>query len=328
MQPTENEQDSDLDSEAAAWAARLDARPGEAMPELEAWLARDPRRTGALLRAQAILAALAGEAEDAERAVQPGSDSMAPPAMHGIAGRRWRAAVVGGLTAIAAAVALFLIWPGTMQVYETETGEIKQIALADGSAMAIDARSRLEVAFDSNVRLIRLNNGRAIFRATKGDRRPFVVKVGTVTITDIGTEFQVLDDPLSDTIEVLVTEGVVEVDNGAQRMNIVAGQRLRVGRSTQQTARLSPEVLASRDIVRMIAWREGRLELDGETLAETVVHLNRTNRVQIRIADPSLGKKALFGTFLASDPRGFAEAVAVSLDTRMSEKDGVIVLGS
>lgn len=318
-----------MDSEAAAWAARLDARPDEAVPELEAWLARDPRRTGALLRAQAILAALGGLEADAGTVAQENSDSAAQSARRSSPGRRWLVMAGSGLTGLAAAAAamMFLALPGTMQVYETETGEIKQIALADGSAMAIDARSRLEVDYDNKVRLIRLNNGRAIFRAAKGDRRPFVVKVGAVTITDIGTEFQVLDDPRSDTIEVLVTEGVVAVYRGAQRVTMAAGQRLRVGRGKQQPGRLTPEVLATRDTLRITAWREGRLELDGETLAETVAHLNRTNRLQIVIADPALGRKALFGTFLASDPRGFAEAVAVSLDARITEKDGVIVMG-
>ena len=317
-----------MDSEAAAWAARLDARPDEAVPELEAWLARDPRRTGALLRAQAILAALGGLEADAGMAAQENSDSAAQPVRRSSPGRRWLVMASSGLTGLAAVAAMmFLALPGTLQVYETETGEIKQIALADGSAMAIDARSRLEVDYDNEVRLIRLNNGRAIFRAAKGDRRPFVVKVGEVTITDIGTEFQVFDDPRSGTIEVLVTEGVVVVDSGAQRVTMAAGQRLRVGRGKQQPTRLTPEALATRDTLRITAWREGRLELDGETLAETVAHLNRTNRLQIVIADPALGKKALFGTFLASDPRGFAEAVAVSLDTRITEKDGAIVMG-
>jgi transmembrane sensor len=325
VQPTENEQARDVDNEAAAWAARLDARPDETLPILDEWLASDPRRSGALLRAQAILATLSGQSTETDEPAGDSHDLTPSSAMPPSSARRWLMAASG---ALAATAALFLTLDDTALVYETQTGEIKQIALADGSAMAIDARSRLEVDYDSSARRIRMENGRVIFRAAKADPRPFVVEVGTVTITDIGTEFQVFDDPGSDAIEVLVTEGVVQVDTRSTRLTLVAGQRLRVSRSGVQTTDLKPELLPTRDMLRTTAWREGRLELDGETLNEAVAHLNRTNRVQIMIADPALGSKELFGTFQTSDPRGFAQAIAVSLDTAITERGGVIVIGS
>ena len=48
----------DVDATAAAWAARLDAGPlsAAAAAALAAWTAGDPRRAGALARAQAVLA--------------------------------------------------------------------------------------------------------------------------------------------------------------------------------------------------------------------------------------------------------------------------------
>ena len=52
------ESSRDVDARAAAWAARLDAGPlsAEAAAALAAWTAGDPRRAGALARAQAVLA--------------------------------------------------------------------------------------------------------------------------------------------------------------------------------------------------------------------------------------------------------------------------------
>ena len=73
---------------------------------------------------------------------------------------------------------------------------------------------------------------------------------------------------------------------------------------------------------------EGRLELDGDTLAEAIAQLNRANQVQIVIADPSLAGEELHGAFRMNDPRGFAQAVAISLDTAITERDGQISLGS
>lgn len=308
-----------MDSQAAAWAARIDACAGKPLPELDAWLAADPRHSGALLRAQAILALLSADADAAREDVE-----SAPPAR---TIRRWLLAGGGALAAIAATVALFLAMPRPAEVYETGAGEVQQIALADGSAMAIDAHSKVAVDFDGDARRITMTSGRAIFRAAKGDERPFQVVVGALTITDIGTEFQVVDDPATKLIAVLVTEGEVRIDGPGLRRNLVAGQSIRVARSGGPLIGSENQALSTRDILRATAWREGRLELDGDTLAETIAQLNRANQVQIVIGDPSLAEEELHGGFRMNDPRGFAQAVAVSLDTTITERDGTITLG-
>ncbi|KPP94452.1 FecR family protein [Erythrobacter sp. HL-111] len=308
-----------MESEAATWAARIDARAGEPLPELDAWLAEDPRHTGALLRAQSILALLSEDSDVLREADEP-----APPAR---SIRRWLLAGGGAIAAMAAAVTLFLAMPRPPAIYETGAGEVQQIALADGSAMAIDARSRLAVDFDGDARRITMSNGRAIFRAAKGDDRPFQVVVGAITITDIGTEFQVYNDPASKLIEVLVTEGEVQIDGPGLRLNLVAGQTIRVAPTGGRPIGSGSQSLSTRDILRTTAWREGRLELDGDTLAEAVAQLNRANQVQIVIADPGLAGQELHGEFRMSDPRGFAQAVAVSLNTTFAEQNGTITLG-
>lgn len=309
-----------MDSEAAAWAARIDACVGGPLPEMDSWLAADPRHTGALLRAQAILALLGADldvAREADVAFQPAQSI-----------KRWLVVGGGAIAAMAAGTALFLAMPRPASIYETGAGEVQQIALADGSAMAIDARTRVEIDFRGAARRISMTNGRAIFRAAKGDDRPFQVVIGAITITDIGTEFQVYDDPTSATIEVLVTEGEVRIDGLGQSMSLLAGQKVRFARSGRGPIGSGGEAISTRDILRRTAWREGRLELDGDTLAEAIAQLNRANQVQIVIADPSLAGEELHGAFRMNDPRGFAQAVAVSLDAAITERDGQIRLGS
>lgn len=308
-----------MDSEAAAWAARIDARAGEPLHELDLWLDADPRHNGALLRAQAILALLGDDLEAAHEPV----DAVQPTRSFA----RWLLAGGGAIAAIAAAIALFIALPRSAVIYETGAGEVQQVGLADGSAMAIDAKSRVEVDFDNTARRIRMANGRAIFRAAKGDNRPFQVLVGAVTITDIGTEFQVFDDRAGNRIHVLVTEGEVRIEGPGLRVNLIAGQTIKVARSGGQPIGSGGERLSTQELLRTTAWREGRLELDGDTLAEAVAQLNRANQVQIVVTDRKLGEKELYGSFRMNDPRGFAQAAAVSLDADMSERDGKIMLG-
>lgn len=58
MKTTRRETSAEIDSDAAAWATRLDR--GTLTPDeqatLHAWASADPRRQGALARAMAILA--------------------------------------------------------------------------------------------------------------------------------------------------------------------------------------------------------------------------------------------------------------------------------
>ncbi|WP_194745213.1 TonB-dependent receptor plug domain-containing protein [Thermaurantiacus tibetensis] len=115
-------------------------------------------------------------------------------------------------------------------------------------------------------------------RAAKDDR-PFKVPVGRIAMTDIGTEFQVFDDRAAGQIEVLVTEGKVLVESPSERRSLLAGQRVRPGRNGCFPATLDAEQLSTRDILRTTAWREGRLDLDGETLAGAVARRRTGNAI-------------------------------------------------
>lgn len=312
-----------MDAEAARWAARIDASPQEHSRSLDLWLAEDPRRAGALLRAQAILHAL-GSTQEADQGADIDTEaSIARPTRSLL---KWLP--VGGM-AVAASLAVVVLYPRISQpstIYQTDSGETRQIALADGSAVAIDARSQLEVDYSGTRRTINLREGRAIFRVTKQDDRPFQVVVGDITITDIGTEFQVNDDPKRGRVEVLVIEGEVRIDSPSGRFNLTAGRTVELDRTTVGPVKASGMPLSTNEIARTTAWREGRLELDGDTLAEAVDQLNRGNQVQIVLKDRELAMKELHGAFRMNDPRGFAEAVAIGLGAEFSEQNGTIIL--
>ena len=50
-----------------------------------------------------------------------------------------------------------------------------------------------------------------------------------------------------------------------------------------------------------IAWRERLMVFRGDTLADVVEQVNRYNRTQVRIADPSVAARRLSGTFNVDD---------------------------
>jgi transmembrane sensor len=71
------------------------------------------------------------------------------------------------------------------------------------------------------------------------------------------------------------------------------------------------------EVQRELAWQNGRLAFEGQSLSEAVAEFARYSDTRIIIADPSLGKEEIAGLFRATDPVGFAETVAVSLRARV-----------
>jgi transmembrane sensor len=304
----------EIDDEAADWAARVDGRELDADRDeaLQAWLTGDPRRAGAFLRAQAAISfldrgrALAG----ADLDVEPERPSR-------------RALLTGAGGAVAAAVAggaVFLT--SRHQRLDTRLGEIRRVPLADGSLVAINTTTALDVTMKPKSRQILLRRGEAWFQVAKDAERPFVVSAGRVRVRAVGTAFSVRRD--GDGVDVMVTEGVVETwveGQSGPRQRLSAGNRIQlVGYSAPVVAE-SPS-----EIERSLAWRNGEIALDGESLGDAASQFNRYNSRQIVIDDTDLARERFVGLFRTNEPESFAAAVAATIGAKVSEDDKIIRL--
>ncbi|NLS27908.1 hypothetical protein S2M10_29100 [Sphingomonas sp. S2M10] len=308
---------SRLDDEAARWAARIDASPDTAPPGLDRWLGADPAHAGALLRAQATLVMLGGTAPEALAL------DTEPPARP--RARLWWIGSAGAALAASLAAAALLL-PSRGEAIRTGIGDVRSVALQDGSSIAVDARSDLVTRIGSTARTVALHDGKALFRVRHDAAAPFRVTVGDVTITDIGTVFQVDADRAAETVDVLVSEGVVDVAAPGGSFRLSAGQRARFALNGAAAATI--ERVDAPGIDRALGWTSGRLDLDGETLGEAVAELNRHNQLQIRLANPALAGEKLYGAFRIDDPAGFAQSVAIGLDTRARIGSDAILIGN
>jgi transmembrane sensor len=91
----------------------------------------------------------------------------------------------------------------------TKIGGLHTLDLPDGSVVHLNTDSRVEVQFTRAQRRVRLARGEAHFTVAKNSARPFVVMAGDIEMRAVGTAFNVRLHP--STVEVLVTEGAVEV---------------------------------------------------------------------------------------------------------------------
>lgn len=305
---------TEIDAEAARWLLRLDrhGRTPELEAELEAWQSEDPRRKGAFLRAEAAWTMM-------DRAGWNDS-SKGKPHPRTILTRR-HALLGGGIAAGLAAVGIYMLKPSD---YATEVGEVRLLPLSDGSVAQINTASSIQVALHPDKRIVRMDQGEAWFQVAKDKSRPFIVEAGSVRVRAVGTAFSVRRR--QNGADVMVTEGVVETWTEGTRdkpVRLTAGEKAYVSEAEQ----VNRIVAAPSEIDRELAWREGNIDLAGESLADAVAEFNRHNRRKLVIADPSIAAEPLYGVFHANDPQGFALAVRVSLDVEVHVSESQILIG-
>jgi len=313
-----------IDAEAAGWAARLDRGPLSAEDEaaLQAWLDGDARSLGAFGRVRAL--ALSSERA---RALGPDFDpasfeSVVPT--HSKYVPRRRVMQVGGAIAAAALISTggawqFLRHPGR---FVTGKGETKVVALKDGSVVTLNTASEIQVNYSDTVRAVELVRGEALFDVAKNKAQPFVVAAGDTSVRVVGTSFSVRRIDTAP-IQVLVREGTVEVFKPAQSTKPV-----RISANSMAVAQADNAIAAmpvpAAQVHRQMAWQNGQIAFEGETLAQAAEEFSRYSDTRIVIEDSGLAKEEIAGLFKATDPVGFAQTIAISLNAHAKIEEGEV----
>lgn len=322
----------DIDQAASDWAARLDhgPLPPEADQALQAWLSGDPRRKGALLRAQAL-----SMMSEAAQALGPSFDPAAfePARRSRFAGvsRRQALAWSGAGAAAASLAALGVALPAAGAVISTERGEIRLTPLKDGSTVLLNTESRIRVMYSQGERRVTLLKGEAYFSVARDEQRPFIVEVNGRRLRAAQAGFRVrkLD---RDPVDVLVNQGQVDIapqGQSAAAPALVVGPNMRVVLSElvgDRTVSEHPQSIAPEAVTRELAWRDGKLAFEGETLKQAAETFARYSDTRIQIRDPALAREPVTGLFTANDPVGFSRAIARVFDARLEQEGGDVVL--
>lgn len=321
---------AEIDQAAAAWAAKVDRGLTAAEEaDLMAWQASDPRCMGAYARTRAVAlhtqrAAALGDAYQ-PRKIPEGKQPMR------LSRRRLLFAACAASVGAAGFGALSLFFFGGGQRYRTRKGEIRQIALADGTVITMNTDSELSVALTDARRDVRLIQGEALFSVAHDRRRPFYVSAGQTSIRVVGTSFSVTRIN-GMPVRVLVREGIVEVTQrvarAVEQFRLVANTKVLLpavpALQSLAPASISVARVSESELDRDLAWREGRIALEGETLAQAAAEFARYSDIKIVVEDPTLAREEIAGLYQADDPVGFARAVAVSLNAQVAVSSGEV----
>ena len=309
-----------IDAQARRWLVLLSS--ATATPQdraaFQTWIAADPRHGQAYDEAERVWRAAEqlthlrdhARPEDLERFAVGGAWGWLRRLGEGV---RRPAALAGGLATAAAAVLIALfVTLGTNPIappaadYATQTAEIRDITLADGSVVTLGARSRVDIAYSPTERRVVLTEGEAFFAVVSDPARPFFVVADQAVVRVVGTRFEVRR--ATDRVRIAVAEGVVEVVVEGTPETAEAGSRPdtpAVPSKTLLTA--GQQVVAVRDRavepVRAIdrtapgAWRDGRLYYEEASLIEVISDANRYYDGRIDLASDEIRDLRITGSF-------------------------------
>jgi Fe2+-dicitrate sensor, membrane component len=172
-------------------------------------------------------------------------------------------------------------------------GMSSKVDLPDGSVVWLNSGSKLKypVAFSSNERNVYLS-GEAYFKVHTDKKHPFIVETKNVKVRATGTQFNV-EAYKNDTITaVTLVEGKVDVNlYGYKRRHLKPNQRM-VLNSNAKTCQL-----IETDAKHWGVWKDGILAFRDEPLSDVFKRVGRTFNVDIKVADPVLGRQLYKATF-------------------------------
>jgi transmembrane sensor len=325
---SERDTSRSIDEKAADWIARLDRGPltDEESQAFEAWLNGDPRRRGALLRADAVsmlsesARALGPQFEPRQFAVQ------AEPVVPAFSRRSLLGWVGAGGVAAASLVALGVGAPAAGAI-TTGLGEVRRVTLDDGSTVMLNTETRVEVRYSESERRVDLLEGEAYFTVVPDPRRPFLVESDGARLRAARAALRIRN-LAGQPLDILVDEGraALAVPGRSEPVLLKANMRylLPMGGTTVST--MSPEGVSPDLVSRELAWREGKIAFEGERLDQAAAQFARYSRTRIEIEDPDLAREPVTGLFSASDPVGFGQAVADIFDAKVEHRGNVVVL--
>lgn len=203
-----------------------------------------------------------------------------------------------------------LLWPEARIYWLADIATshgTEEIEFTSGDVAILDADTSLVDRIGQQTRGLEILEGAAFFEVTKDDR-PFRVTAGDLTVSALGTAFEVAF--VGDSIVVAMNEGRVLVEAGSDSWTLEAGQKIlwsADGRGKVDT--VDPE--------RVAGWRAQTLDLDGLTLGQAAAILNRRLPGDIYIPNTALAATTLTGSVNLDDPLSALRIMAAANGARV-----------
>ena len=314
---------------AAHWFARLQdpSATGEDWLAFEQWLGASVVHAEAYERLETLWVELDERGGEIEAALDAPAELAAFRARRsgkaGISRRVWIAA--GALMAasvVAGVVGVTTVSVAPAETYATPAGRTRQVALADGTTVWLNAQSQMTVRLGRGRRNVEMAEGEAVFDVAHDPNRPFLIHAGAHEVRVVGTRFNLRQRP--EAFALTVSRGIVEVRpsgvSGAAPTRLVAGQRLSQGRGA------SAEVRGVADPEADAAWMHGQLVYSNAPLTAVAADLSRSLGTPVHVADAATGRIRFTGVLAIDDRKAVLHRLEAFAPVRAERGPSGVVL--
>lgn len=320
---------------ASQWLLRMQDPKGsdEQLSEWLRWIDSDPENFAEFERLQRDwidLNALKADVKPQEKRAlrEQGNSRLARPhSTDRFITRRRAWTVAAGLAAVVLMIAVFqqiITPPPALRQHPAAALTIRAATLPDGSLMVLGAQSRVNMDFNGPKRQLDLSNGEAYFKVRHDKARPFVVQAGEVSVTAVGTAFDVRRK--RERVIITVEEGTVEV-SGYTSGRRPTTWRAEAGYQLTYSTVDRTASLASVDLAAELTWRNGELAYVREPLRSVIEDLNRYSRHKLVIDDPDIAALPFTGTVFTTSLDDWLAGIERAYPINVKHRDnGDIVL--
>ncbi|MES2112966.1 MAG: FecR domain-containing protein [Bacteroidota bacterium] len=207
----------------------------------------------------------------------------------------------------------------TTPVSKSSGQETLTQSLPDGSSVTLNSGSQIiyPAHFHGEQRLVQLN-GEGFFKITPDKTKPFIIKVKTVTVSVVGTSFNVKN--VNGKTEVIVATGIVKVNSQGRQVLLHPGEKVI---ADENDANL---VIQKNNGSLYNYYITKELVCVATPLTELVEKLNQVYSSDIRIANPQLRNLPITVTFRGESLQQVLNIVAQTFKIKVEQKGSQINL--
>jgi ferric-dicitrate binding protein FerR (iron transport regulator) len=205
--------------------------------------------------------------------------------------------------------------------------EVQKILLPDGSIVWLKPNSALTYPknFKSEGERIVGLKGEALFEVEKDPSRPFIVHVGGLTTTVLGTSFNI--KTINDKIEVLVLTGKVSLTSTMDKQHIIVlpDQRAVYDRMTNELNKIETPV-EQHVAEAVVKDTEYDMNFNDTRMDEISRRIEGKFNVKIYMEDPALGNCVITADFTDQSLSKTLDIIKAALSMEYELKDGDVIL--
>lgn len=195
----------------------------------------------------------------------------------------------------------------------------KTDSLPDGSVVLLNKNSSITYPkkFKGNERKIELK-GEAFFDVTPNRQKPFIVQVNGITVSVVGTSFNIKS--IAGVTEVVVETGIVRVTKNNRTVELRPREKLNIGNTDSI---LTKETVTDR---LHQYYRSKQFVCDSTPLWKLIEVLNEAYNAEIEIGRAELRTLPLTTTFNNESLDKILSIISETFDITVEEKNGKIIL--